>query len=384
MARYQGQTPPQDPVISAKLSHTSGLNSAPLCALSYAFLSLTPSGDAPSPWLALGAFIGLPLALWVYKCIMLVLFQRKIIYMGYVPLDARSQELNKDISPAKGIKCEEILINGERNIRLYGILVRRDSVPPSEQQPKAVIVYFQGNAGNPLGRLPLWERLILGTSLSPGFSQPQSVLDSTAILAIAPRSYWKSTKKTPTERGIISDYLSALNYASLRFPSTPIILYGHSLGGAAAVCLSAQVKSGAFPHVQGLILENPFASIPWMVKALYPQKWLPYHYLGGFAFDKWDALSAMRDVREGKLLDRLRRDVLVVLSQKDEIVPNEMGKALYEAAQTGSSSEKSGQEPGSGHMVNIPSALHDNAWTVRQWRREMELYILSRTSKMNN
>ena len=30
-------------------------------------LSLQPTGDAPSPWLALGTFIGLPIALWTYK-----------------------------------------------------------------------------------------------------------------------------------------------------------------------------------------------------------------------------------------------------------------------------------------------------------------------------
>ena len=222
-----------------------------------------------------------------------------------------------------------------------------------------------GNAGNPLGRLPIWERLLLGSSLIQGSSQPQSVLDSVAILATAPRSYWKSTRRRPTEQGIIADYLAVLTYACERFPSTPIILYGHSLGGAAAVCLSAQVRAETFPCVQGLILENPFASIPWMVKALYPQKWLPYHYLGGLAFDKWDALGAMRDVREGTLLNRLDKNMLVVLSMKDEIVPNEMGKALFEAA---SDNLKSGQEHSTRRLAIIPGALHDNAWTVRQWR----------------
>lgn len=62
-------------------------------------MAFQPTGDTPSLWLALGAFVGLPLALWVYKvclhvvcpchrpmelcqCIMMVVFQRKIIYMG--------------------------------------------------------------------------------------------------------------------------------------------------------------------------------------------------------------------------------------------------------------------------------------------------------------
>lgn len=90
-----------------------------------------------------------------------------------------------------------------------------------------------GNAGNPLARLPIFECLILPSSSS------SPALQDTAILAIAPRSYWKSTNATPTERGITSDYVHALTYACTRFPTSSIIMYGHSLGGAAAVCLAA-------------------------------------------------------------------------------------------------------------------------------------------------
>ena len=43
--------------------HLSGGTSLTLSGL----LSLQPTSDAPSPWLALGTFIGLPIALWTYK-----------------------------------------------------------------------------------------------------------------------------------------------------------------------------------------------------------------------------------------------------------------------------------------------------------------------------
>lgn len=95
---------------------------------------------------------------------MLVLFQRKIIYMGslyysnstqvftevscllsgYVPPDARYQELHKDVTPAKGLSCEEVQIQGEGQIKLHGLLVRRELGALSAQEPKAVIVYLQG------------------------------------------------------------------------------------------------------------------------------------------------------------------------------------------------------------------------------------------------
>lgn len=118
-----------------------------------------------------------------------------------------------------------------------------------------------------------------------------------------------------------------------------------------------------------MILENPFASIPGMVKALYPQRWLPYHYLGRFAFDKWDAVSAIRDAQPGSLLEGLRHDMLVILSKKDEVVPNEMGTALFDEAGGAHASTDPLRK-----LLVLSHSLHDNAWTDRRWRKEIEAY----------
>lgn len=240
-----------------------------------------------------------------------------------------------------------------------------------------------GNAGNPIGRIPVFERLLLGSSLSA--RQPHSdTLDDTAILAVAPRSYWKSSSRRPTESGLVADYTSTISYAVQRFPSASVILYGHSLGGSIAVCLSAQLKAADFPTIKGLILENPFASIPAMVRALYPQKWLPYHYLGRFAFDTWDALSAMQHVPPDSLLRKLAARMLVVLSKKDEIVPTAMGQSLYEASLA--STVPSGQERGTVGLptcVIVGGALHENAWEHRIWRSVMSEYI-SKSSQLSH
>lgn len=221
----------------------------------------------------------------------------------------------------------------------------------------------------------LFERLLLGTSLTPYTSprsqQSKSAVDDAAILAVAPRSYWRSTNRTPTESGIISDHKHAVQYAVNRFPSSPIVLYAHSLGGAAAVCMAAQTQAHEYSQVKGMILENPFGSIQWMVQALYPQKWLPYHYLGRFAFDKWDALSAMRNAVPRSLLHRLSQNMLVILSEKDEVVPNEMGRALFEASDVRSSEAAASLA----RIATIPGALHDNAWTNRRWRTDIEDYV---------
>jgi fermentation-respiration switch protein FrsA (DUF1100 family) len=130
------------------------------------------------------------------------------------------------------------------------------------------------------------------------------------------------------------------------------------------VCLTSALDSNKYSNVQGLILENPFASIPEMVKALYPQRWLPYHYLTPFVWDRWDAVHAASNMSQDSLLRRLSNDMLVLLSEKDELVPNWMGTGILNAAKSKGRSS-----------VVIRDALHENAWGQGQWVREIAKYI---------
>jgi len=177
------------------------------------------------------------------------------------------------------------------------------------------------------------------------------------------------------------DYTRVLSYAVDRYPGATIVLYGHSLGGAIAVCLAEQLNSTDYSAVKGLILENPFSSIPGMVQALYPQRWLPYRYLAPLAFDKWDAVAAMRSVKDrpSSLLARLSKDMLVLLSEKDEVVPPTMGMGLYGEglSATGSRTERATAGDSTRRQIVIRGALHENAWTERQWSTEMRRYLES-------
>lgn len=217
-----------------------------------------------------------------------------------------------------------------------------------------------------------------------------------AVVAAVPRSYWKSTPRSPTQKGLTKDYLQILKYTVTRFPEARIIIYGHSLGGAVAVCLLSQIQEhtqnvkkqtkcsnfnadARFANIRGLILENPFSSIPDMTKALYPERWTPYHYMGPLTWDKWDAISAMGEAKENaSVLGRLSKGMMILVSEKDEMVPNEMGRALWLAGEDGeaSSNEVEHGHPGrSGGIVVIRDALHENAWERRQWLKEMTRYI---------
>lgn len=323
---------------------------------------------------------------------MLVLFQRKIIYMGrseiswsyvsrethrelgYVPPGARKEEVSDMILP-HGLRCEEIKVSSDNGHSLFGVIVSSSgSASNPAENPETLFFYLQGstflthhsqsasaeqfhavgNAGNPLHRLPAFKNLL----------GHHSFRTRAGLVAVAPRSYWKSTPCSPSERGILSDYTHALNYAIKRWPNARIIIYGHSLGGSAAVCLTSSLDSEEYSNVQGLILENPIASIPEMVKALYPQRWLPYHYLTPFAFDRWDAVHAASTMSQNSLLWRLSRSMLVLLSEKDELVPSSMAVDIINAT-------KSKGRP----SVVIRDALHENAWKQGQWVREIARYV---------
>ncbi|KAG9119821.1 hypothetical protein FRC07_004962 [Ceratobasidium sp. 392] len=242
-------------------------------------------------------------------------------------------------------------------------------------------MYLQGNAGNPLHRIPIFRLLV-------SLLDDRSELDI-HVVAIAPRSYWKSRNKAPSEPGFLSDYGATLDWISSSYPTSPIVLYGHSLGGSIAVKLLGSIDTALTPspRVEGLVIENAFTSVPDMVRSLYPSRWLPYYYLGPFVWDKWDALTALRrsdglhhpgtEKPHSSGLSVLQRvvlstpSVLILNSGNDELVPPQMGEKLFDAASS-ICLTSSTHRP---ERVIIQSALHDDAFNKRQWRDAMRLYL---------
>lgn len=181
------------------------------------------------------------------------------------------------------------------------------------------------------------------------------------IITIAPRSFWLSTRSAPSQSTILADYTSFLQHTISSNPTSKFILYGHSLGGSAALHLLSQNPHLA-KHIQGVILENPLPSIPYMVKALYPQKWLPYHYLGPLSFDKWDSISILRN---SPALFKNKK-ILWLRSERDEIVPNEEDEGVKEMWNLSSGDKK---------WVVIDRALHDTAFLESKWKEEVGKFI---------
>lgn len=89
-------------------------------------------------------FVGLVITLWTQKCIMMILFQNKIIYMPGMPPFSRSEKLDDYTASCKPVVWEQIKIrsiDGTKLALCVGRLPKDDRVP---RQRKVVILYFQG------------------------------------------------------------------------------------------------------------------------------------------------------------------------------------------------------------------------------------------------
>lgn len=146
------------------------------------------------------------------------------------------------------------------------------------------------------------------------------------VLAIAYRGYPGSTG-APTEDGLIADGLAAVAEAVRRAPGAPILLHGHSLGGAVAVAVAERV-----PHL-GLYLEAPFDSLPGIVRLAFP--FAPTMVLR----DTWRS-----DIR----IARAGGPVLIVHGSQDGVVPAKLGLRLATAA-----GRKARFEPIAGDHISI-------------------------------
>jgi pimeloyl-ACP methyl ester carboxylesterase len=228
-----------------------------------------------------------------------------------------------------------------------------------------------GNAGNPLHRIPVFTTLL-------------NAIPSLAIFAPAPRSYWTSSGAArPTQAGLITDYTAALAFAASRFPTSRLTIYGHSLGASIALCLLVPqtdvAKAAAVVH--GLVLENAFTSVPDMLRVLYPQRLLPYRYLGPFVCDRWDARAA---AASHTFPCDLAQRAMVLVSERDEVVPPAMGKEIFGALQASGGNQEGWEGVGGGsvrmqeplgRLVVVEGALHEDAWRYREWTWAMKRYL---------
>ncbi|KAL7796859.1 Alpha/Beta hydrolase protein [Trichoderma ceciliae] len=283
-------------------------------------------------------FTGLFLALWCYKCIMLVLFQNLIIYNPFLPPNARSMQISEFSRQCGGVEWREDRIkslDGTDIALCISEISCGDEHEGSSKSPRApvYILYFQGNASSLPPRLP---------DISGILRQLKTVTEGRVhytLICLSYRGYWTSHDR-PSEKGINLDSEAALRWISKlhhdrhqeaqeALPDPITILWGQSIGCGFATNLAAKAQDAATLAINALVLETPFTNTRAMLTALYPQKWLPYRHLWPFLrnhLDSWANLGTIA-TKAPKL------GVYMVEAGRDELVPSDHGGILYRRCQ---------------------------------------------------
>lgn len=205
------------------------------------------------------------------------------------------------------------------SVRLHGLWAEHEDLRRRPGAP--VLLYLHGARFNVTGSAMRMRRL-----QALGFS----------VLAIDYRGFGKSTPGLPSEATAIEDARAAWDWLSRQYPDRPRYIFGHSLGGAIAIALAAQVDDEA-----GTIVEGTFTSIRDVVRR-FKWGWLP---VGPLITQRFAAVERVA---------RIGSPLLVVHGAQDQLIPPELGRRLYEAA----------AEPKA--FVLVENGTHHNTNTVGQ------------------
>jgi uncharacterized protein len=154
------------------------------------------------------------------------------------------------------------------------------------------LVWSHGNAGNIAGRSPVLQAL---------------AARGLGVLAYDYRGYGRSGG-TPSEAGVYRDVEAA--YDSLALPSSRLVAFGESLGGAVSIHLATVRPCAAVVVVSTFTTMRDVARFHYGVAGL----------LAGNGFDSLRRISGVHV------------PLLVAHGDEDEVVPYALGEALFAAA----------------------------------------------------
>ena len=167
---------------------------------------------------------------------------------------------------------------------------------------EATVVVFHGNAGDAIDRRYYLEAF--------GFANARVLLAEYPGYGARPGS--------PSERTLVADARRTLALVRERFPDEPLHVVGESLGaGVAAAAVGADGLGAPRPAVDGLALLTPWSSLTDTAARHYrfvPTRWL--------LKDRYRSDRHLADVEVPKV---------VVVAERDEIVPADLGRALFES-----------------------------------------------------
>ena len=225
--------------------------------------------------------------------------------------------------PARAVPLELIASDG---VKLRGFML------PAARTPAPVVLYFGGNAEE-----ASW---ILGERRWTG---------EWTVVAVNYRGYGAS-EGTPSEPALTADAVTLFDALVQRrdVDTSNIITFGRSLGTAVAVHVAAERP------VRGVILASPFDSLTAVGRLHYP--WLPVSLLLRHRFDA------------GALAARTRMPLLVIVGERDSIVPPARSRAFFDAW------------AGPKRWLSIPSANHNDLATYDAFWNAIDSFLRDRAS----
>ena len=182
-------------------------------------------------------------------------------------------------------------------VKLHGLWTPHERF---DQDPKSpVLLYLHGARFNVVGSAFRARRM-----QELGFS----------VLAIDYRGFGKSTQQLPSETMAYEDARAAWDWLAQQYPDRPRYIFGHSLGGAIAIEVAAQVGDEA-----GTLVEGTLTSIPDVVGS-YKWGWLP---VGPLITQRFEAVERVRNIGS---------PLLVVHGSEDRTIAPALGRKLFDAA----------------------------------------------------
>ncbi|MCF4997426.1 alpha/beta fold hydrolase [Pseudomonas syringae] len=217
---------------------------------------------------------------------------------------------------------------------------------PAERANAPAILYLHGVRWNLTGQLFRIEQL-----RAAGYS----------VMAIDYRGFGQSLGDLPSERSVYEDARVAWERFKLLQPDpAKRLIYGHSLGGAVAIDLAAELgQRAAQDHsplpVKGLVIESTFTTLADVAAAVantsLPVRWL--------LSQKFDSIDKIADIH---------MPLLVVHGLADAFVPPRFSEQLFAAA----------REPK--RLLLVPGATHNNSMALggQNYRKALDALLHSK------
>jgi uncharacterized protein len=231
------------------------------------------------------------LAIVVLLAIVYVAQRRLIYFPGPAP--------GEELLPLGAAVIDFDTADGLRLSGWFLPAAKRPDGTGADPTPRPAVLIFNGNAGDRSHRLPLAEALA-----QRGY----------AVMLFDYRGY-AGNPGSPSEEGLRTDARAALDTLAARPDVDPerIAYFGESLGAAVAGGLSTELPPAA------LIVRSPPSSLAEVGRLHHP--YLPI--VDQLLFDRYRLADQVREVRV---------PLLVLVTERDEIVPAELSRRVFDAA----------------------------------------------------